>query len=125
MKINIGDKTYFIAKPVFIILDALKTETGIDFALGMDEVKSRNAMSDMKKLPKIISYLTCEKEDEKFDEDAAKKREEYFYRNAEMSDFAKVMGFFSLRLSGKENDSPGQQIIPEKSKSKMKLVKTK
>lgn len=122
-KVKIGSKQFFIAKPVFIILDTLKSETGLDFALGVDEEKMKTSMADMRKLPKIISLITCNTEDEGFNEELAEEREDYFYRNASLPDFVKCLGFFSQLLTGKEEDMPKPPKAEKSRKVKMKLVK--
>jgi hypothetical protein len=121
--VKIGSKVFFIAKPVFIILDTLKTETGMDFALGVDEEKMKKSFADMRSLPKIISLMTCNEENEVFDEELAKQREEYFYRNASLPDFVKCLGFFSQLLTGKEEGMPKPPKAEKSHKAKMKLVK--
>lgn len=124
-KIIIGTKEFLIAKPVFIILDTLKNETGMDFALGMDVDKSKKMMSDMKSMPKVISLITADEVGEEFDEEKAKAREEYFYRNAQMSDFLKVLNFFSQQLKVKEYDStePSKEATEKSRKGNLKLIK--
>lgn len=123
--LKIGSKEFHIAKPVFIILDTLKNETGIDFALGMDPDKTKGIMADMKTLPKVISLITSDEAGEEFDEEKAKAREEYFYRNAEMSDFLKALGFFSQQLKMKEavSTEPSTAVQEKKHKGKLKLIK--
>lgn len=125
-KIIIGKKEFLIAKPVFVILDTLKNETGMDFALGMDIDKTKQIMADMKTLPKVISLITVDEIGEEYDEEKVKSREDYFYRNAELSDFLKVLGFFSQQLKVKEAAStePSIEETGKPRKGNLKLVKT-
>lgn len=122
-KVKIGSKEFFIAKPVFIILDLLKSETGIDFALGMSEDKMKGAFSDMKVLARVMSLITWHKEDEGYDEKLAKEREEYFYLNSEVHDFTNCIVFFSRSLRKKEVDLQKPQKEEKPRKAKMRLVK--
>lgn len=124
-KIKIGSKEFYIAKPVFIILDSLKKETGFDFALGMNDQKIKEFMSDITKVPKAISLITMDTPDEPFDETKAETREKYLYRNAELSDFVKCIGFFFKQLSASGKDLPVQSTEAKEkkiSKSKMRLL---
>jgi hypothetical protein len=124
-KIIIGTREFLIAKPVFIILDTLKNETGMDFALGMDMDKTKEIMADMKTLPKVISLITVDEIGEEFDEEKVKAREDYLYKNAQLSDFLKVLGFFSQQLKVKEAGSTEQskEVTEKPRKGNLKLVK--
>lgn len=124
--ISIGEKVFYISKPVFIILDTLKKEIGFDFALGMDDKKIKDFMNDLTRVPKAISLMTMDTADESFDEVKAEEREKYLYRNAEISDFVKVLGFFFRQLNVSEKDLPEQSTpvnSKKESKNKMSLVK--
>ena len=125
MQIKIGKKEYYIAKPVFIVLDTLKTETGIDFAIGMNEASTRDVLNNLKILPKVIALITLDEPDEEYDEEKISEREKYFYKNAQLVDFLKALGFFSELLKGKEPDSEGQSKPEKAHKGNLKLVKTK
>lgn len=122
-KIKIGKKEFFIAKPVFITLDSLKAQTGIDFALGIDDEKTKLLLSDFKKVPKAIALMTADSENEDYDEAKLKAREEYLYKNSEMSDFVKCLSFFFKRLNPKEADTSGPSKKEPEIKTKMKLLK--
>lgn len=121
-KINIGGKEFFLQKPTFAVLDQLKAETGFDFALGVSKEQNLELVKDLKKLPKVIAIITCEAEDEIYDDKKVKIREDYFYKNADFNDFAEAMLFFSKKLTMKEIAS---SEAGQKQKGKMKLIQTK
>lgn len=120
-KITIGEREFCIQRPTFAVLDCLKKETGFDFVLGITKEQNLELFKDLRKLPRIISIITCDTEGENYDEDRAEAREDFFYKNADFNDFTQVMVFFSKTLSRKETDSSAAQ----KEQAKMKLVKTK
>jgi hypothetical protein len=122
-KIKIGKKEFFIAKPVFITLDSLKAQTGIDFALGIDDEKTKLLLSDFKKVPKAIALMTADSENEDYDEAKLKAREDYLYKNSEMSDFVKCLSFFFKRLNPKEAGTSEPSKKEPEIKTKMKLLK--
>ena len=123
--IRIGSKEYYIAKPVMEVLDVLKKEVGIDFALGTKDEDMKMLMSDYGKVTTAISLMTSNAPDTPYDKDEAEERKNYFYKNAEYSDLVSCLGFFLKRLKGSVEGSqiqPAKEKVPERKLAKMKMT---
>ncbi len=77
-KITIANTEYVISEPTFAVLDSIKQEVGFDVAVGLSVERTKELVSDLKRLPKLIAMITQDNEEEGYDEKKVMERESFF-----------------------------------------------